>query len=294
MMKYKEFSLNDAETIKRYLSFNQIRLCDYSFSNLFCWGESYNIKWKIHDDLLLIYDKKDDYHLFPVGRKITSEELLKISDMEISVTGSGNFFMVQEDFINENKEFLNKYFQIELNKDYSDYIYLSKSLSELKGKRLHKKRNLISQFKRNHPKYIVKEISPELYRECIELNDYWCKFHSSCGTEDLNDENTAIRKAFNNFSELGFSGLAILEDKKVLAFSVYDTLTEDTALVHFEKSLIECKGAAQIINHEIAKEISKKFRFIDRETDMGIEGLRKAKRSYEPDHMSLSYFLNRK
>ncbi|MCX6349564.1 MAG: phosphatidylglycerol lysyltransferase domain-containing protein, partial [Candidatus Aureabacteria bacterium] len=107
-------------------------------------------------------------------------------------------------------------------------------------------------------------------------------------------EREAIARAFRYFRELNLEGTVLLAGEKLLAFAIHDRLNRTTAVVHFEKSDPKVKGAAQAINRETARRLRGRYELINREQDMGIAGLRQAKRSYDPETIVTPYMLIRR
>ena len=119
----------------------------------------------------------------------------------------------------------------------------------------------------------------------IDLLEQWCQWKDCDSEPVLANEKEAVLFALSHYSELQLSGLAIRVADKMAAISVFEGLNRDTALVHFEKALPECKGIYRAINAETAKILSRNYAYINRESDMGVAGIREAKTRYHPDHM---------
>ncbi|MBF0300261.1 MAG: DUF2156 domain-containing protein, partial [Oligoflexia bacterium] len=132
--------------------------------------------------------------------------------------------------------------------------------------------------------------------KCIELAELWCKITSMCGDPAFIKEELALKKALLYFKELELEGLLLYSSVagEVQAFTIFSKLNDDTADIHFEKSNIEIHGASQIINWETAKYLANRYKFLNREQDLGILGLRQAKKSYAPEFVYRSYILKRK
>ena len=113
----------------------------------------------------------------------------------------------------------------------------------------------------------------------------WCEWRGCKGDPVLSHEKDAVFFAIEHFIELGIGGLMIRVNKDIGAISLYEPLNMDTALVHFEKGLPDCEGIYKAINAEIATLLAKKFSYINRESDLGVAGLREAKLRYHPDHL---------
>ena len=172
----------------------------------------------------------------------------------------------------------------EEHRDYFDYVYLSSDLAELSGSTYSKIRNRLNKFKRNY-NYSTEQISEENMDEVMRFLDRWCLWRD-CGSDPLlENERKAILYSMSHFFDLDLSGLIICIDDEIEAIVVYEEMNPGTAIVHYEKGSPDFDGIYKAINQETAKILQKDFKFINRESDMGIPGLRKAKISYRPDHM---------
>lgn len=172
---------------------------------------------------------------------------------------------------------------------YFDYIYLRESLVELKGKKLHGKKNHLNAFKNTYPDWKFEHITSENIDECWQMNEEWSRQNEMSLGSGLLKEKTALRTAFDNFFEEGLVGGLIRVDGKVIAYSMGHKLNSDTFVVHFEKAFADIRGAYQIINQQFAQHCCEGYTYINREDDTGLEGLRKAKLSYLPQILLTKY-----
>jgi hypothetical protein len=173
-------------------------------------------------------------------------------------------------------------------RDNFDYVYYRKDLAELSGRKYHKKRNLVTQCLGNY-RCTYEELTPEIIPEVKEMQDRWCA-QKDCGkTPILCHEYKAISSMLDNTGELDIIGGAIRIDGTVQAYTVASSLNNNTAAIHFEKAMPEFKGLYQLINQWFCKNSLSSFEFVNREQDVGVEGIRKAKESYFPDHMIIKY-----
>ncbi|MBI3441929.1 MAG: DUF2156 domain-containing protein [Proteobacteria bacterium] len=189
-------------------------------------------------------------------------------------------FGVGADFIQKNPEFVS-HFEIHNDSALANYIYRASDLATLAGKFYSKKRNLIAQAHRLYQCSIHK-LTPENSRECLDVLD---RVETDREERDaiVQDDRAAVETAIKNFSALGQKGILIQIDGKVAAFSIFEPLNRDTAVIHFEKADRHYKGLYQIINQETAKAIAALgVSLINREEDLGVPGLRQAKQSYGP------------
>jgi hypothetical protein len=169
-----------------------------------------------------------------------------------------------------------------------DYVYLVEDLAELKGKKYHTKKNHVNRFIQENEGYKVVPISEENIPEVTEfVKEWYRKRLEHDPNADLTMETVALDRALRHYTELGFEGIIIKVGERIAAMTMAARLTADTFDVNFEKADAELSGAYAIVNYEFARYIRDKYPeiiYLDREEDMGIEGLRKAKESYRPHH----------
>ncbi|HEX7515597.1 MAG TPA: phosphatidylglycerol lysyltransferase domain-containing protein [archaeon] len=172
-----------------------------------------------------------------------------------------------------------------------EYVYRSADLAELPGKNYRTIRRQVNKFKRNCAT-TVESISRDNWEEVKRFLIEWCEWK---GCEDgdpvLAHEKDAVFFAIDHFNELPIRGLAIRVVGRVGAISLYERLNSDTALIHFEKGLPDCEGISKAINNEVAARLAQHFTYINRESDLGVTGLREAKMRYHPHHMVEVYSM---
>ncbi|WP_230982638.1 DUF2156 domain-containing protein [Flavonifractor plautii] len=151
---------------------------------------------------------------------------------------------------------------------------------------------ILNRFVENNPTWTYEEITPATLPECLEMDKEWYRRslqrEGDAEERDLGDEGIALRTAMEHYEELGLEGGLIRVYGEVVAFTIGDRLSADTYDVHFEKAYGELQGAYAMINREFARWVRARhpeIRYLNREDDMGVEGLRKAKQSYYPDLM---------
>lgn len=257
-----------------------------AFGTYFIWSECYGTKIHMDENFALIKtDKNDLNYCFPVG-KLSDEELKKaLNYMTDDCKKSGGERLKISRLNKEDAESLERImpgkFEINETRDKFEYIYNSEDLANLKGKKYHGKRNHISKFK-NLYDWTYEKIIPEKKEIYLEFFEKWFEKNSEKEGKDSIDEFKAIKTSFENYEKLGFEGGAILVDGKIVACTIGEKINSDNFVVHFEKAFTEFEGAYTIINQEFSKTLEDRFKFINREEDLGIEGLRKAKLSYRP------------
>ena len=285
----REFTTQNKSYFLSWKPLYKFLSCEYSFANLAMWGELYDIQWCDFDGTPLIHIKEDQYFLFPHIPKITPEQLHTISNIMIKEGFSGKFTQVPEEYILKYPELTN-YYTISQNSDFSDYIHSTERLSLLKGRKLRKKRNLISQFIKKNPEYKVIQLNKKHFDDCLELTKNGIEKTVTGKDEEIQ----AIQKAFSLYTELDLNGIAVYTGDRLAAFSIFSRNIDNCYVIHFEKNDRKQKGSAQIINLKTAEFLSDKCEFINREQDLGVPGLKKAKLSYDPDRILLNYELTPK
>ncbi len=277
---FKMFSLKDRNLIHGFLDQYELVSCEYSFFNLFCWQKEYDLCFCLYKDRLLVLDKKDNYFLMPLGKTLAPESLAELSQNMKHLGKACDIALVPHEYLKTNPQ-IRKYYSAAPQKDSDEYIYSVKKLTDLKGKKLQKKKNLISQFKRKNPAFCLKRIQGPLIKKSLALAlDILST--SKGRIKSSQEEHAALEQALGIIDGSLMDGLAITVARKVVAFSIFSRLTPSTYDIHFEKSDFSFKGAAQVINHETAKYLKDKCQYVNREQDLGIKGLRQAKLSWDP------------
>lgn len=271
---------DDQPLIHRYIEKYQPQSCEYSFANLYCWKEQYDVSWTIYDGRMVIYDGVNQCSFFPLGKEMRPEELVQFS-LEMKKGGrQPNIGIVPYDYIEKYSK-ITDFYTISEDRDSAEYIYSVDALCELKGSKLHKKKNLISQFKRKYPDFSIKPLAEDSIDKVRLLADQIYNSHERF-LPGIENEHIALMSALDHFKDIGLKGLVLYAGDVLVGFSIFSRLNRDSFDIHFEKSCFFFKGAAQTINHATAEHLKKKCRYLNREQDLGIQGLRQAKKSYKP------------
>jgi len=288
----KPLTINDISLVSKFLEKYPDENCDFNISVLFSWGMYYNLEYAIHNERLIFFNPKYHFLLFPIGEKLTALELYHLNNCCKKIHKNTEILVVPEDYVNNTPNLL-EYFKVYNDVDWNDYIYLAENLVSLPGKKLAKKKNLIAQFKSLYPGYSLKDIEASDYNEIIDFAYFWKTTHDYKDTH-LEAEFEAMKYIMNYWNILPCKGLKLYVDNKLCAFSVFSPQSKNMATVHFEKYDLKIKGSGQMINYATAKKIQPNFKYINREQDMGHEGIRQAKRSYQPIRLVASYRLKSK
>lgn len=270
------------------------RGCDYNFTNLFVWSRAYHQEIARVDDFLVTHvcGRMGCSFMFPAGGGDLASVIRKLEEEAAGRGEPLRLVCLTPRQMAELEEFFPGQFTFTADRDGYDYLYEIDRLADLGGKRLHAKRNHINRFMENNPSWTYEEITPESLGECLAMDKEW--YRRSLAREgeaeerDLGDEGVSLRQAMEHYQALGLEGGLIRVYGELVAFTMGDLLNSDTYDVHFEKAYGELQGAYAMINREFARWVRGRHpnvRYLNREDDMGVEGLRKAKESYYPDQM---------
>jgi len=249
------------------------------------WRKAYGIEWTIEHDSLCIKATNSGrtYVLPPFGPDRACEQVLGLMLDYFGQQGLP-FYMraVPRRFVNVIEECMPGRFMFKEQRDSFDYVYNVQDLCTLKGRKYSRKRNHIQNFKQAHCDYMYMPLTEALVQDCIDNELEWCEKRNCDEVLDLRCEKFAIIEALLKFSYLELSGGVIMIGGKVEAFTFGEALNEDTAVIHVEKGNPDINGIYAVINQEYCVNNWESMQYINREEDMGIEGLRKAKESYYP------------
>lgn len=288
MIDFQPLTLEDRAHFEKYLLDGTERGCEFSFANLYLWGRQRAAEVEGHLVLFSQFSRRSVYP-YPVGtgdKTAVLEALMadaKERGIPCRITGLNqeNMALIEEKFPGQ--------FRFHCDRDSYDYIYDINDLADLKGRKYQKKRNHFNRFRDAYPYYTVEALSDENVEAVKALTDRWyAKKQEEDPQGDYHMERAALSKALKHYRELGMDGLVLRDGADVLAFTLGSPLSPDTFDVHFEKALPDVEGAYPVINCEFARYLREKYpnlQFLNREDDLGIEGLRKAKLSYYPHHL---------
>jgi hypothetical protein len=263
--------------------------CDGAFGTMYVWRAAYRIQICRYGDFLLrSYGENAEVQSFPLGQ---GDLLAALNAMREDAQQRGHAFRLSgltEEAAGRLQALMPGCFSFVEQRDAADYLYDSAALIALPGKKYHGKRNHISKFQRMY-QWSYEDLCEENLEECRALAHEWCEQYGCSEENGLHHESCALREAFDHFSALEFQGGMLRVEGKPVAFTMGEALDDQTFIVHFEKALSQYTGAYTMINREFAAHRLGGYRYINREEDMGLEGLRKAKLSYHPAVLLMRY-----
>ncbi len=295
MENFKPLTLEDKELFDKYSKLINTKSYEYAFSSLYLWRNLCNIKYIVIDNCLIVQKNEEDkgqFFMMPYGYKKETLQSLVENLKSISTKNNGQIYLfgdIEGSFINDLKNYTNFTFQIIDDRDDFEYIYRTKDLINLSGKKYHSKKNYCNYFA-NHYKYDIKIIDCEsIIKDCIQLLTYWHK-EKTINTKELCIEITQIEDLLYKLNDLNLKSIGIYVDKKLAGFSIGEIIN-DTAIIHVERCDIKYKGIYPFINREFLKLSFSDTLFVNRQEDCGSLGLRKSKSSYAPCELLKKSFL---
>lgn len=284
--KLKNITLQDKNLLQMFLqSLNEFS-CEMSFANLAMWHTAYQTQFAFDDaGRLILYSPVEKMIYFPRGKAISPSELAELSSTFAANGLTENvIYDIPPDYFAANPD-AEKFFTIDDNEDNYDYLYDNQHLRDCNGSKLRKKRNLIKQFSVNCPDFEIIELDEKSSERFLALA---LKLNSALEPCDfLTDEDKVMDFACKNFRELELDGILLADGcGNDVGFSMWSYLNSSTADIHFEKADHSVKGAAQFLTRETAAVLcAKNIRYMNREQDLGDEGIRRAKHSLDPEFL---------
>lgn len=287
-MDFSEITLREKPLFDKHLDMHNSQVSELTFTNIFAWRNYYKFRYTVSNGLLCIIavpNKGEPFAMIPVGQAdpdAFSGAVRSIQDHFRSRGWRPAFRKLSSDELQRFKGFTASESDIVYDRDNSDYLYLTSDLISLKGKKFDGKRNHINKFKKSHTfEYVPLDCS--LLDECSRIMAEWCKEKNCDCQEGDYCERYANMELIYNFRTLGCKGALLKVDGSAYeAFTVGEMLNEDTAVIHIEKANTHIDGLYTMINQQFCEHEWHSSTYLNREQDLGLEGMRRAKLSYNP------------
>lgn len=288
MIDFQPLRLSQKEEFDRCLMNCGERGCEYSFANLYLWGRQ---RAAFVGDTMVFFSQfnRRSVYPFPIGpgdRRAAVEAVIHDAAMRGIPCRFSSLTREDQDFL---EALYPGQFHFHWDRDGYDYVYAIDDLADLKGRKFQRKRNHVNRFWDVHPDCAVVPLESADMDRVQDMLDGW--YEARLREEPQGDyymERVALNKALTHRHALNMEGLVLAEGERILAFTMGSLLTEDTFDVNFEKAVSDADGAYAAVNRAFAQHLRGKYprlRYLNREDDLGLEGLRKAKLSYCPHHM---------
>lgn len=278
-MELKKIRLEDKELFQKYSYHKGVTSQFTGFVNLFIWRNSEQIEYFIRNEKLFVTGKggHNRYFMFPNAQSIKREDILFLMD---EFKENWKIMGLSKEDAHHLENECGDIFSFSHIRDMDNYVYLSEKLINLSGRKYHSKKNHINSFKKKY-NYTYVEYSQEKRKEVMSFLGKW--YIEKDGEPSLMNEANSIVSAIDNYKYLGLKGAMIMVEDEIVAFTMGEKMTDNMAVIHFEKANTDFQGSYAVINNEFVKNAFSDVMYINREEDMGIEGLRNAKLSYKPE-----------
>jgi len=283
-INWKPVTVEDRDIIERFYEKEQSMSCEFTFANNELWMPYYSIRYALIRDCLVFISHESICSVsFPLGRGDVRGVVEDLITYFKQIGRKFRMHLVTREQYARLEQYFPGVFEISYNRDAADYIYDAEKLRTLAGKKLHGKRNHINKFKQLYPDWSFEMITDDNTEECIGMAEVWGEQNLEENNEEKDAEYEITIRALREREHLHLSGGLIRADGRVVAFSLGEPCNRDTYVVHIEKAYADVPGAYPMINQQFATQIAAGYRYINREDDIGSEGLRKAKLSYFPE-----------
>lgn len=294
MIKFNEIRIEDKKNINEYLGVFNSNVSELSFTNLYAWREKYGFKFAVIEDFLWIMNQTTAGKIYfspPIGdyNKNFHKSIKKLK--EYCHDGNQDFIIKKASENIKDRIITDDTFEYEVqtNRDASDYLYLFEDLLDLKGNKYHKKKNRINKFLKTYDHWTYETINNMNIDECRLFADQWCVANDCNAIENLRHERKAIKAVLDHYEKLDCYGGILKVNNEIAGFTISEKLNDETLVIHFEKGDTKYNGIYNILSNEHLKGIDQRFTYVNREQDLGIEGLRRSKMSYHPIELIHKY-----
>ncbi len=281
-LDFHEPRLEDAGWMAPLLRASGNRACEYSFTTIYMWRRYYeNQVARVGEQLFLRSGSgASATYLLPVGGDLREGIALLLGHCRQEGMPLRLYGAERADLDKLSAWFPGR-FAYEPSPGDFDYIYRQEDLALLPGKKYHSKRGHVAGFSKQYG-WTYETIGDANAGEAADMATEWCKGKGNCADKGLRSEHCAIREALRHREELSLRGGLLRVDGKVVAFTLGSPINDEVFDIHVEKALPAYRGAYAVINQQFAARELGAYPLLNRENDLNIEGLRKAKQSYHP------------
>lgn len=285
-LAFQPIRITDQELFQQYQP-QGCRICDQSFTSLFCWQDFYHTQWAVVEDRLVVScqiygEGRRGYMILPDLRTERLPALLQLLQ-EDSGTVPLTLINLSEEDLPWLQEHQPGQWGFDHNRDYDDYLYETVQFQTYKGKKLAAKRNHVNKFVKSYD-YSYEPLSEQWFEACLQLEQLWQDAKGTSSEQQV-AEQAVIRKAFQHFDALHLLGGVLLSAGVPIAFTYGSPLNRETFDIHIEKADTSFEGGYPMMAQLFAQHLPANYRYINREEDLGLPGLRKSKESYHPIRM---------
>lgn len=282
MLNFRLMERSKIKEYAKYYDYSNALGCDVNLLNAYFWRHEYNISFAVFDETLIkAYFKPDGSvwgYCLPTGKNVSGALELIFEDSRERAQ-KPRIVMLTNEQRARLEELCPNRFVYSRSPENQDYIYLSEELASLSGKKFHAKRNHISKFYRTYDNSRFECINDKNKSDAMAVVLEW--YAENDLSPDQSSEVAAIREGLESLDEFNMSGAVLYVGEKPVAMTLGSEISSRVYDVNFEKALRGYDGVYAVINNEFTKTLTR-YKYINREEDMGLEGLRKSKLSYNP------------
>jgi hypothetical protein len=282
-IEFRKPVIEDKAMVTGYIKQKKTRSCEDTFGNLLLWARFYDVQIAEVEDCLVAATVGEElsFH-YPYGRGNVKKCIEALESYSESCGKEFQMHCVTPEEFEELESLFPGEFEIEYEREYADYVYEAEKLRTLSGKKYHGKKNHVNRFKKTYENWEYVSLNKDNVEEAFQLLLQWKNLNLCHENHDKNAESCVACNYLRLLEELGVVGGILRVDGKAVAFTIGDQVCDDTMVVHIEKALTEYDGAYAMINQQFVEHECAHVTYVNREDDMGDEGLRKAKLSYHP------------
>ncbi len=300
MKEFKRITLEDRDILAQYLEKTPHQACDYTPGNLILWSRVYHTEYAVEDGVLYIKFGKGGKTFFGYPMGVSQEEgalkkafawledYCKEEGLEMNMT------VVEPSMYERIRAELPGIYDIEYMRDNADYIYDREALATLAGKKYHGKKNHVNKFLKTYTDWSYESIDLTNRHEAIDMVSQWCAQNGCCEDAEKAMEVCLLIEGLGHMDRLHFRAGLLRAGGRVVAMAMGEPVNDEMFVVHFEKAFSDVDGAYPMINQQFVIHEMEGFRYVNREEDLGMEGLRRAKESYKPVMMGEKGWLIRR
>jgi len=282
----RPLTVEDRELFRDLFAARPPQQSEFTFANLFMWRQAYSLCVARRDSAILVFswraDPEDSFLFPPLGD--ATEETVRAGLRALDAAGHEAKLARATHADLDRLGLTEDGYHLVSDRAQWDYVYRVPDLIELRGNKYHDKRNHLEQFLREH-EYAYRPLTPELAAACKDLHDRWCDEKHCDLYATLRAEVGAVKQVLDNFEDLGVMGGCLEIAGRIEAFTLGELLDPETVVIHIEKANAVYHGLYQLVNQQFLAQQWPTIPFVNREQDLGLEGLRKAKESYHPHHL---------
>lgn len=292
---FKQINISEIKSMQELLRKAEPKACEFSAGNNILWDFEKELEYTvIMGRLVYRMQGKEQMRFFiPDLSGEIGEIIERIQELATAESKKMYLGIMSEEIAKKIDQLFPGRYKIDFDRDHSDYLYLVEDMAQLKGKKFHRKKNHLNGFIKNF-EFTYEPIDERNLEECREMNKRWLTDklkNDESFKESLLLESGAIEFAFDHYNQFGFMGGLIRINDQVEAFTFGEPLNRDTFLVHVEKANEQFRGLYTAITQQFAQRELSDYTYINREEDMGIEGLRQSKLSFYPVEIYHKYYM---